>query len=118
MSMQSNAPRFPDWFVPGCPPGDAADADGSIYRFVAANPAGPEEFRSYFETGERPNGSPCQRCGLSVFRRLEDVRRLLHHLWKSYPNKNYGPHVVKRELSAADGRMKQTGNPGHHSWWA
>jgi hypothetical protein len=91
--MQSNAPRFPDWFVPDCPPIDAAEASGTVYRFVGTNPPRPEEFQSYHETGELPNAPPCQRCGLSVFRKVEDVRRLLRHLWKTYPRKSYGPQL-------------------------
>ena len=118
MSTQSNAPRFPKWFVPGCPPSDAVDASGTIFRFVASVPSVPAEYLSYHETGERPNAPACQRCGLSVFRKVEDVRRLLRHLWKNYPGKSYGPHIVKRELSPDDGRIKATGSPGHQTWWA
>lgn len=70
MSSESDGPRFPDWFVPDCPPGDADEATGTIYRFVSSNPGGPRDFQSYHETGERLNAPPCQRCGLSVFRRL------------------------------------------------
>ena len=116
--MSSIDPRFPDWFVPECPPNGSADADGIIFRFVAAIPAGPEEFLSYFETGERPNAHACQRCGLSVFRNAGDVRDLLRHLWKNFPDKSYGPHIVRRELEPADGKLKKTGARGHHSWWA
>jgi hypothetical protein len=118
MSMQSNAPQFPEWFVPDCPPPDAADAKGTVYRFVAEMPLKSSDFVSYHETQERPNAPACQRCGLSVFRKVEDVRELLLFLWKTYPRKSYGPHVVKRELSAADGKIKATGKPGHQTWWA
>jgi hypothetical protein len=118
MSTQDDLLRFPAWFVPDCPPEDATDAAGGTYRFVSNRPGRPDESLSYHETGERPNAPPCQRCGLSVFRTAEDVRHLLSHLWKNYPGKNYGPHIVKRELSPADGKMKATGGPGHYSWWA
>ena len=82
------------------------------------NPIDPAEFRSYHETGERPNANQCQRCGLSVFLNLEDVRAFLRHLWQNYPGKNYGPHIFKRNLTANDGKIKPTGNHGHHTWWA
>jgi hypothetical protein len=118
MSTQSGARVFPGWFVPDCPPPDADEASGTIYRFVAENPTNPEEFRSYHETGERPNAPACQRCGLSVFRKVEDIRGLLLHLWKTYPRRSYGPHVVKRDLTPADGVTKATGRPGHQTWWA
>jgi hypothetical protein len=118
MSTQSDAPRFPGWFVSDCPPNDAADAGGEIFRFVANNPGQPDEFLSYHETGELAGAAACQRCGLSVFRKVGDVRRLLRHLWRNYSYKNYGPHIVKRTLTPADGKIKPTGSSGHHSWWA
>ena len=117
--MQGDTRRFPEWFPQGCPPADAEDASGTIYRFVRrGNPIEPQEFLSYHETGEAPNGSPCERCGLSVFRKIEDLRRTLRHLWRNYPRRTYGSHVVKRELSASDGKIKPTRGPGHHTWWA
>src|SRR5438445_171704 len=94
---------FPEWFVPNCPPADAVDASGTIYRFVEKNPIDPVEFQSYHERDERPNAPACERCGLSVFRKVEDVRRLVRHLWKNHPGKNYGPHIVKRDLAPTDG---------------
>ena len=73
---------------------------------------------TYHETGEVPNGPACERCGLSVFRKIEELRRMLRHLWNKYPARTYGSHVVKRELSASDGKIKQTRGPGHYTWWA
>jgi hypothetical protein len=110
--------KFPDWFVADCPPVDADDASGMVFRFVATIPVDPGEFRSYHETGERPNAPPCQRCGLSVFRTADDIRRLLRFLWKAYPGRVFGPHIVKRELVPGEGRIKLTGGHGHHTWWA
>jgi len=66
----------------------------------------------------RPKAPPCQRCGLSVFRDGEDVRQLLRSLWKRFPNKKFGPHILRRELTAADGKIKATGQHGHLTWWA
>jgi hypothetical protein len=117
-NCETHSFKFPAWFVPDCPPADAVDASGTIYRFVAINSSDEREFRSYHETGQLPNGPPCERCGLSVFRKLEDVRRMLRHLWSRYPGNDYGPHVVKRELSTADGKIKPTRGHGHHTWWA
>ena len=110
--------HFPEWFVPDCPPVDALDASGEIYCFARTIPVEPSEFRSYHEKGGRPNAAPCQRCGLSVFRKAEDVRQLLRHLGRSHPGKEFGPHIVKRDLTPADGKIKPTGGIGHHTWWA
>jgi len=55
---------------------------------------------------------------LSVFRDGEDVRQLLRSLWKRFPNKKFGPHILRRELTAADGKIKATGQHGHLTWWA
>ena len=118
MTEQSDAPRFPEWFTPGCPPADAVEISGTIFRFVANKPIDPYEFLSYHETRGGANGPACERCGLSVFRKLEDLRKTLRHLWRNYPDRAYGPHVVKREVSSSDGMMKPTRGPGHHTWWA
>lgn len=116
--MPEGPAKFPEWFVPDCPPEDASDASGTVYRFVTEKSIDPEEFRSYHETGERPNGQACQRCGMSVYRKAAEVRSLLRHLWKNYPGRNYGPHLVKRLLAPSDGKIKATGAQGHHTWWA
>ena len=118
--MSEMLPKFPDWFVPQgqCPPADAVDTSGEIFCFASKVPVTPEEFRSYHEKGDRPNGRLCERCGLSVFKKAEHVRRLLLHLWKNYPEKVYGPHIVRRELTPSDGKIKPTGGKDHHTWWA
>lgn len=116
--MELGGRVFPGWFVQDCPPSDAVEASGTIYRFVAEFPINPEEFRSYHERDELPHAPACLRCGLSVFRRVEDIRGLLLHLWKAYPKRSYGPYVVKRDLTAADGVTKETGKHGHRTWWA
>jgi hypothetical protein len=115
--MEADQERFPDRFVRDCPPSDADDAAGTIYRFVRSHsPVLLDEFRSYHETGEVPNGPACERCGLSVFRKIEELRKMLRHLWNKYPAKTYGSHVVKRELSPSDGKIKQTRGQGHYTW--
>lgn len=116
--MPSGSHEFPDWFVPDCPPSDADDAVGEAFRFVSSYPVDPKQFLSYHETGELPMAPACRRCGLSVFRRVEDIRSLLRHLRKAYPKKEYGSHVVRRLLAPGDGVIKLTGKDGHHTWWA
>lgn len=118
MATPIKPPSFPDWYVPNCPPDDSIEADGFVYRFVEKKLPDEMDFKSYHETGERPNGKPCERCGLSVFRSAEDIRILLKHLWKSFPAKTYGQNIVRRKLSDTDGKTKQTGGNGHHTWWA
>ncbi len=118
MASGSTSRTFLDWFVASCPPSDAGDAECEVYRFVKKNPIDPAEFRSYHETGQRPTANSCQRCGLSVFLNVEDVRAFLRHLWQNYPDRGYGPHIFKRSLTANDGKIQPTGNHGHHTWWA
>ena len=43
---------------------------------------------------------------------------MLRHLLNKYPGRGYGQHVVKRELAASDGKIKQTRGQGHYTWWA
>jgi hypothetical protein len=118
MSMQSNAPRFPDWFPPNCPPGSAAEADGFVFRLVAKDPIDAEDFLSYHELGLALQSSPCRRCSLSVYRSLDVARDRLQGLRKRYP-KRAERHIACGKLTVADGRMQQAGkDPEHHEWWA
>ena len=110
--------NYPEWYVENCPPADALNVEGTIYRFVESFPTIANDFLSYHEMGQRPNGKRCERCGLSVFHSIDDIRNSLRHLLKAYPGKQYGDKIVRRELSVSDGKTKKTGKIGHHTWWA
>ena len=101
----------------GCPP-DAAEeiaAPREVFRLVRSNPATPEDFRS--QRKEKPDRifhgvTECQALGLSVFadrRDAEGNALKLQHLKKRL--------ICRVTLSAGAGRIQQTFQPSHHTWW-
>jgi hypothetical protein len=106
--------KFPsDW--PGdCPPQDAVDADGIVYRIVNNNPPQDKDLECHFESGRLPKAPPCLRCGLSVFRDLTDAAHQRHLLPK------LGKWIAQATLAANHGKAKLTNGkqPSHTTWWA
>ncbi len=106
--------RFPDGWPQDCPPADALDAAGEVFRIVKNEPPTYEDFRTHFESGRLPKAPPCLRCGLSVFREIRDAihqRQLLPKL---------GGLIAKAELAASHGKAKLTKarQPSHTTWWS
>lgn len=104
---------FPANWPKGCPPDDAIDADGVVFRIVDNSPPIAADFVSHFESGRMPKAPECLRCGLSVFQELGDAihqRRLLPKL---------GRFIARGTLGVAHGKTKLTsGNqPTHTTWW-
>lgn len=108
-------PFDPD-FPPACPPVDAEDVAGTIYRAVPGTPVGGEHFVSWVRE-QRPNAKPddCRHWGLSVWTSLEAVnhaRRINAHIRSQF--------VAAGELAAGDGVIKATPTkpqPQHHTLW-
>ena len=101
----------------GCPP-DAADEIATpreAFRLVRTNPPTLDDFRS--QRAEKPNRvfpdvTECQARGLSAF---ADRRDLVARALKL-------PSLRRRlicrvTLQAGAGRIQQTGQPSHHTWW-
>lgn len=112
--LRSDDLAFPKTWPADCPPADADDAEGDVFRVVEGEPPGPEDFVSHFESGKLPKAPPCLRCGLSVFRDAGDAfhqRALLPKL---------GRYIARGALSASAGKTKLTGGklPTHTTWWA
>jgi hypothetical protein len=101
---------FPDDWPQGCPPADAADANGEVFRIVKADPLSATDFRSYHEMGIA-RGDPVLRCGLSVFRLRSDAE----HVSRMFPN--LGKVIARATLRPEHGKVKQTGRPSHTTWW-
>lgn len=105
--------NFPtDWPI-GCPSGDTPDADGEVFRIVKYSPPSGEDMLSHHETGRLPRADPCLRCGLSVFRLLEDAlnqQKLLPKL---------GKRIARGTLTARHGKADFTKSqqPSHTTWW-
>lgn len=68
--------RFPTDWPNDCPPLNADDAAGTVFRIVKNDPPLVVDFATHHETGRLKNAPACLRCGLSVFRELSDA---VHH---------------------------------------
>jgi hypothetical protein len=104
---------FPEDWPDGCPSDETPDAVGDVFRIVKENPVTAEDMKSHHETGKLPRADPCLRCGLSVFRVLEDAlnqQKLLPKL---------GNRIAKALLGAAHGKACPTKGqqPTHTTWW-
>ena len=104
---------FPNNWPENCPPEDAVDADGIVYRIVKNDPPLPQDLATHFETDRLRKAPPCLRCGLSVFRDVVDVihqRLLLPKL---------GGFIARADLQREHGRTKLTqgAQPTHTTWW-
>jgi len=104
---------FPKDWPTGCPSVETPAAAGEVYRIVRDNPAAAADMLSHHETGRLPKADPCLRCGLSVFRVLEDAlnqQKLLPRL---------GKRIAKGSLEAAHGKACPTKGqqPTHTTWW-
>lgn len=103
---------FPQGWPDGCPPADAEDANGTVYRIVKNNPADEEDFKTHHEAGTQPNAPACLRCGVSVW---GDKQAALH-MHSLYPK--MGDYVAWGMLQPDHGLMKLTGSkPTHTTWW-
>lgn len=105
--------EFPKNWPSGCPPADAVDGDGNVFRIVKNDPPQAVDFASHMETGRLRNAPACLRCGLSVFRELGDAvhqRSLMPKL---------GRWIAMAALQPNHGKTKMTsgGEPTHTTWW-
>jgi hypothetical protein len=105
--MPSTSSNWP----PNCPPADAVDVGGDVYRVVLSNPPSADDFKSYHEL-DIPGGTPCRRRAISVY----GTRVQACHRARMSPH--LGTTVARGELEACHGKMKLT-NPksGHIEWW-
>ena len=109
---------FPNHYPPDCPPGDAEEATGVVYRVTRSDPPTPDDFLSFNELGVRlRKDTPFARCqsrGLSVFRSLADARHLLLAIPAT------GDYIAEGTLTPERGRTKLTPvhvRPTHTTWW-
>jgi hypothetical protein len=100
----------------GCPPGAAEEiaAPREVFRLARSIPPTLDDFRS--QRAEKPTAvfrgvTECQARGLSVFADRKDCEKLLklHHLRSRL--------ICPVRLEAGAGRIQQTFQPSHHTWW-
>ena len=105
--------KFPSNWPENCPPSDAVDASGIVFRIVKYSPPMADDFATHYETGRLPKAPPCLRCGLSVFREKHDAvhqRELMPRLGKLIAEANLRPEHGKTKLTSG---MR----PTHTTWW-
>ena len=105
---------FPNDWPSGCPSANTPDAVGKVFRVVKGDPVGGEDMLSHHETGKLPKADPCLRCGLSVFRELDDAlnqQKLLPKL---------GNRIATAMLQTAHGKafLTKGQQPTHTTWWS
>lgn len=105
--------NFPANWPEDCPPRDALDAEGDVFRIVNHDPPITEDVATHFETGRLPKAPQCLRCGLSVFR---DVRDAIH---QRLLMPKLGRFIAGARLKAEHGRTKLTSGqqPTHTTLW-
>ncbi|MHA3771430.1 hypothetical protein ACXR0O_07825 [Verrucomicrobiota bacterium sgz303538] len=101
----------------GCPPNESEEitSERLVFRLVKSNPATLEDFRSQRE--ERPQAvftgvTECQARGISVFTERRDAAEKVLRLPKF---RKYS--ICQVMLTAGAGRIQQTFQPSHHTWW-
>ncbi len=105
---------FPKGFPLGCPPEDAASADGVVYRIIKTNPLSPSDFLSAQEMGKPvPANRKCEGAGLSVFRDKRDAVLCRD----KYPR--LGERIAEGVLTNEHGKLKPSprGRNSHTTWW-
>lgn len=105
--------KFPNNWSEDCPPQDAVEADGVVYRVVKNLPPDKSDLASHLETGKLPTAPACLRCGLSVFRDQNDAEHQKMLLPK------LGKWIAKATLNNDHGKTKLTDGklPTHTTWW-
>lgn len=111
MTETGALPEWPEHFPQACPPADAIDAGGDVYRFVRNEPPAPEDMRSWLELG-LGKGRDCHRAALSCSltrEHLEEVRL-------ASPRRR-SDRIARASLGPEHGEIAQTGAAGHFSLW-
>jgi hypothetical protein len=105
---------FAEGWPADCPPTDAIDAAGVVFRIVDHEPPTTADFVTHFESGRMRGAPPCLRCGLSVFREFRDAI----HQRRLFPK--IGGLVAQGTLSAEHGKTRLTTGrlPTHTTWWS
>lgn len=104
---------FPAAWPTNCPPPDAGDASGEVFRIVNDDPPSEQDLKSYAELGLLPDANACRRTAVSVF---PSHAQACHRLQMS---PRLGRGVASATLVPAHGKMKLTDDrSGHIAWWA
>ena len=112
--------EWPEFYPENCPPEDAEQASGTVYRLVRHNPPQAEDFKSLFEERStffenKPNDFICKGCGVSVCSDFEDIERLQRSSGKMRKRQ-----VAEGHIQTKHGVILYTPSKlyrSHHTWW-
>ncbi len=113
--------NWPSFFPPQCPPLEAKDASGEVFRLVCSNPPSVGDFECWAQRHPKKWMGNCQASGLSVFTSKSDLLRMTRRVrglvnGKSSPEKL----IASANLSSEAGKLLPTPTDGnsHHTWWS
>jgi len=113
LRYNSNSYGWCEELPPSCPPKDSLPCDGKYYRMVKCNDI--TDFQSqrklHPDKDFGVNIDECTARAVSVFRDIDDVKRLLK-MPKFKKSK-----ISELTLFPKDGLIKKTFSVSHYSWW-
>ena len=114
MNGDTTAPAAEEVPALDCPPTDASDAIGPVYRCCKNSPPAEREMKTAAEAGRYPDADPCLRQALSVFESQDDAVHQIH-LFQRWKRK----FIANATLKPEHGKIKLTEGkqPSHTSWW-
>lgn len=111
--------NWPAHLPNNCPPLDAQNTLGTVYRLIAHSSPHPDDFRSWREDHmDQPlpqNLTECQAGGLSVFKDDADAHRTIKRIPRFRKSK-----LALGVLTPDLGKLLHTpakSGPSHHTWW-
>ncbi len=109
--------NFRDDLPSKCPPVDAREvaSEESVFRLVRNNPPTVNDFKSQRQARPSASFSGVDECtvrGLSVYGSIGDAKEKL-----LLPKFRKGYFLCRLKLNRGAGRIKQTFNYSHHTWW-
>ena len=113
--MITESRQYREELPEGCPPADAYVPSSGlrVFRLVASLPPSEDDFRSFrsLNPASVVGVLECQTRGLSVYTNADDAekKRKLPKLKKLM--------TCAVSLDSFSGKLKQTGQPSHHTWW-
>jgi len=106
---------WPSFFPDRCPPAEATPAEGSVLRLVRNDPPRADDFLPWaIENDKVPKSKHCQACAVSVFERIDELRKMQRRVPAQRPKA-----VAEGELKPEMGVTKRSSGKGrsHRSWW-
>lgn len=105
---------WPDYLPSNCPPDQADECNGVVFRLVRSDPPTDKDFRPSItcQNDDKDMDDKCIRCGLSVAKSLSDIQKLKRRARGFQMRK-----VAEANLCEEHGVIMATGIRGHFTWW-